>query len=263
LEEETDWLSRFGVGLLRYHQGDHDEARTIWQSLAEEPSAAFFYLVRGYASLDSHPETAVQDLEKSLGMKENWRIYSYLAHHFLKRQQLDEAEAYARRGFERHPGIAALGILRAEILGIRKDYAAALSLLDTLVVLPYEGAGEGRKMYEWLVAGHALQAAADGRPEEALRRLDKMDSWNERLGSGKPLDYTCWLKHVTAVAIQSFQATDKRREAFAEALEELMARFPDRDAQLKDLVRQEEPYAPLSLRQVVKGYWKGWDLESR
>ncbi len=261
LEGETDWVSRFGTGLLQYQQGNPEAARTTWKELGDSPTTAYFYLVRGYASLDTDPDAAVADLERSLSMNENWRIYDYLARHFLKRRQLDRASDYARRGFVRHPDIAALGILQAEVLGIGQEYEAALALLDTLVVLPYEGAGEGRKVYEWLVAGQALQAAAEGRTAEAMQHLEKMDRWNERLGSGKPLAYVCWLKQVAAVAVQLQQTGSENQGEYMQVLDEWRSRYPEQEPQLQAIVRQEGPEAPLSLPQTVKGYWRHLRLD--
>jgi tetratricopeptide (TPR) repeat protein len=211
LEKRDDWKSIYGLALIEYRMGNEEKALEMLKSLKSKPREAFFYLVRGYAQLATSPKDGIIDLRKSLSMQENWRIYKYLSDACLKMNQLDSALHIATRGFAKHPNVAALGIQQATLHGIAGNYAAGLSVLDTLLVLPYEGAGEGRYVYEWLLAGAVKQALDAGDLNLAKNKLSRFNIWRERLGSGRPLNYFSVLYHFLAIRLAKASGDEAMR----------------------------------------------------
>ena len=226
LEKQDDWKSVYGLALLEYRLGNKGKALDLLKGLKSKPREAFFYLVRGYALLDSAPEEGILDLKKSLAMQENWRIYKYLSDVSLKLNRPAEALDYANKGFSKHPGIAALGIQKATMEGISGNYAAGLAVLDTLKVLPYEGAGEGRYVYEWLLAAAAKQALDAGDLRTAKDKLSRFDIWRESLGSGRPLTYFSVLYHYLSIRVAKAGGDEATRAKLQEELDKYLLSNP-------------------------------------
>jgi len=61
-----------------------------------------------------------------------------------------------------------------------------MDLLDKIHVLPYEGAGEGRSLFETVYLNAAMEDMQARRWKSARSKLEKSLEWPENLGVGKP-----------------------------------------------------------------------------
>jgi tetratricopeptide (TPR) repeat protein len=61
-------------------------------------------------------------------------------------------------------------------------------VLDTIKILPFEGAGYGRELHRQAAVLAATGALRNGKYQEALGLLTKARDWPEHLGVGKPYD---------------------------------------------------------------------------
>jgi hypothetical protein len=76
--------------------------------------------------------------------------------------------------------------LLARTMLFNRDYASSLAILDTLTILPFEGARYGRDAYRQTCILAALQKIKNKEYKAALPLIARARLWPERLGSGEP-----------------------------------------------------------------------------
>ncbi len=185
--QTTSWIPRYFLGLIRWSQGDSTAARLLFDEIEERPSFAPFYAARAELEKSSAPATALADLRHAARIDpDEWRYGRLLAERAIADGQFTSAAGIASDYFRRFPHNSVLGMVYARALLRNGDVPAARQLLDTLVVLPYEGAGEAHTLYREanLLGAVTLIRAHDS--TNALALIDKARAWPERLGSGKP-----------------------------------------------------------------------------
>jgi tetratricopeptide (TPR) repeat protein len=189
-QRHPHWKSTYYLGLLLWSIGREDEARLLVNGLGETPDEAAFYLNRSRL----HPAPTEQALvrgdllkAKSLDAGE-WR-----ASHLLIRMHLDDDDTASAAGIaveahQRFPLNQVLSLDAANALVRSGRYHDALELLDGTIVLPSEGASDGRTLFRRasLLQAVALLASGDHAGAETL--IAQARTWPEHLGSGRPYD---------------------------------------------------------------------------
>jgi hypothetical protein len=115
----------------------------------------------------------------------------------------DEARTVAAAGAARFPASYVLQLSAARTMIMTGDYASARAILDTLTVLPFEGARYGREVYRHAYVMSAVAALHVGNATLTRSYLAAARTWPERLGSGKPYDTDDRLEdHIEALACE-------------------------------------------------------------
>ena len=78
--------------------------------------------------------------------------------------------------------------LHARTLLFNKQYHQSLAILDTLSILPFEGARFGRDAYRQACVMSALDTLRRNHPDAARALVAKARLWPERLGAGRPYE---------------------------------------------------------------------------
>ncbi len=177
------WQPKYFLALLRWHLGEPSQARELLSSCGDEPRFSPFYAVRAQLNEAS----AEADLKRAAALDPGqWRYGAMLTRHFLQREEFDAAVKTAAAAAQRFPGQTALAILLAKAQVAAGKYADAAQRLDTLKLLPSEGATDARSLFH---EAHLMLAVARLKARDfdaALSHLDAARQWPERLGSGKP-----------------------------------------------------------------------------
>ena len=185
----SSWLPRYFLALIRWSQGDSATARRILTEIGSAPSFAPFYAARAELLQRADLGKALADLQRAAELDPGeWRYGRLLAERALADSQFAEAVRIAADYYRRAPRNSALGMLYARALLKHGEADGARRLLDSLVVLPYEGSGEAHSLYReanLLVAVGRIRAGDTG---GALDLITKARQWPERLGAGKPYD---------------------------------------------------------------------------
>jgi tetratricopeptide (TPR) repeat protein len=185
----TSWLPRYFLGLIRWSQGDSAAARTLFDGIGERPSFAPFYAARAELLKTAAPARALADLRRAVQLEpDEWRYGRLLAERRMADSQVAEAVGIAAAYYGRFPRNSALGMLYARALLRNGDATAARQLLDTLVVLPFEGSGEAHSLYREANLLGAVERIRARDPQAAAALIAKAREWPERLGAGKPYD---------------------------------------------------------------------------
>jgi tetratricopeptide (TPR) repeat protein len=197
---EPHWKIRYFLAMLYWSRGRNDLAHPEFAACGTSPDVPEFYLARG-SFLRTDSVAAEADLRKALSVgPDQWRTYQALTEFLASKGRIGEARSVAAAGAARFPGSYVLVLSAARTLIMAEDYAASRAILDTLTILPFEGARYGRDVHRHAYVMSAIAALRARKTALTRSYLDSARTWPERLGSGKPYD------------------TDDRLEDYIEAL---------------------------------------------
>ena len=179
-----DWKNEYYEALIRWACKDEAAALALLKDCGD-PEYAPFYLCR--ASLESGEEK-LEDLLKAQKIQETWRTVHALINYYMSEGRLSEAEAVAKKYMSRHKDDYRIGLKYANVLCDNGKYKESLALLNTLNVLPTEGAQAGRMAFRKANLCLAVDCLNHKNYRKALKCVDDSEIWNENLGVGKPYD---------------------------------------------------------------------------
>jgi Tfp pilus assembly protein PilF len=181
------WKLKYYLALNYLAINRERDGLNLLAACREEPDDAHFYLTR--ASLAAKEDKQKRaDLEKAYRLSpEDWRsaaaLIDYDEHAKLYNQALD----LAAKSYKKYNNYT-FSMLYARQLLNTGQYEASTNILDHATILPFEGAGLGRAVYEQGLLLHALQLIDTKKFAEAIKVIDKSRLWPENVGSGKPYD---------------------------------------------------------------------------
>ncbi|WP_018625975.1 DUF5107 domain-containing protein [Niabella aurantiaca] len=233
------WKPVYLRALLHLAKNNRSEARQLLEGIHEPLTFAPFYIVR--ASLDEDTALQRRDLERARETGNGWRYQNYLTRYYLSAGAYNKAlqviEPYCRK----HPEDYINGMLYVRALMRNNRYADANQVLQQLQILPFEGAGEGRRLYEETKLVLALEALGHKKHTDALRYIKEAGLWPRNMGAGKPYD----------------DLIDNRLEQFFEAVVRIsMKREPEGSALLQQVAASDKAVASVNtLAQVAALVW--------
>ena len=187
--KKPHWKTRYLLALLYWSKDRNNDARTEFAACGNEPTFAAFYLTRGnFLKTDGNPDI-LRDYKRALELGPGeWRTYRALIDYHTERTQYPDALEIAKSSVKRFPSsyIALFDLARSFVLN--RQYSASLKILDTLTVLPFEGARYTREVYRQASVLSAAEAMKAGKYSSAVKLLEMARQWPERLGVGKPYD---------------------------------------------------------------------------
>jgi hypothetical protein len=191
----TSWKIPYYRALLHWSRGRTDLAREEFAACGDAPDLPAFYLARASFMQVTGGATAAAanaveaDLRRAATIgAEDWRTHMALTEFFALHGRVDEARRAAKAGADRFPANYALHLALARTLVLLNDQPGARAILDTLSILPFEGAKYGREAYRFVYVMSALGALQQGKLADVHALLTKAREWPERLGAGKPYD---------------------------------------------------------------------------
>ena len=187
--QKPHWKTKYYLALLLWSKDRTDAARDQFAACGTEPTFAAFYLTRGNFLKTERSEEALRDYRRALDLGQGeWRAYRALIEYYTGRTQYSEALEIAKSEARKFPSsyVALFDLARSFVLN--RQYAASLKILDTLTVLPFEGARYTREVYRQASVLAAAEAMKAGNYTLGVKMLEKARQWPERLGAGKPYD---------------------------------------------------------------------------
>lgn len=136
-----------------------------------------------------NPEAALNDYRSALRLGANeWRAYHRLLEFYNERGDHEQALKIAQAGVLNMPWSYVLQLGCAKTLLFNRRFNASLSILDTITILPFEGARSGREIHRQVCVLSAVEAMKNGRYRNSIELLSKARQWPERLGVGRPYE---------------------------------------------------------------------------
>lgn len=189
LQNADHWVFKYYLALNYWGKGRINEALSLMKACEERPNFAPFYLSRAHLSSLIKGENAEIDMHRAqaVGAKD-WRVQRKFAKYLIETEQTHEAIKYLKGAWAQHKDNYAIGMDLVRQLVHSKQYQEAITILDQLEVLPFEGASEGRQLHQQANTGAAMEFMSKEDWKAAIKHLEKAKEWPERLGVGKPYD---------------------------------------------------------------------------
>ncbi len=186
-DKNPSWKTTYYLALNSMALGRDSVAIQLLKKLGSDPDEANFYLNRAALLREEPGYRSYEDLQTALKMDPNqWRHHYHLAkdfesagNHVKQRELLEHAVAAFPGNY----------MLELDLIGAWSqlgEFDKALKGLETIQVLPYEGAGEGRVIFENVYLNAALLDLHSRRLRDANAKVAKSLEWPENLGVGKP-----------------------------------------------------------------------------
>ena len=127
------------------------------------------------------------DFEKAVEIDGNyWKNWSTLIEFYIQESLREEALIFARKAMELFPEEDSIRVVTVRALMLNELYEEAAEILDGLVILPYEGAGDVYRLFVLTQVHLGLDNIQQRHYEQAIEHLEKAKTYPENLGTGKP-----------------------------------------------------------------------------
>jgi len=218
-KQSPHWKNRYYLALLTWSLGRTDLAETYFRSCGDSPDYAPFYIARGNFLRNDAPADAERDYRRAVDIGPNeWRTYRSLAAWYRQKGASAQALDILKTAAGKFPSSYVVLFDYAEILLLNRRFDESLSILDTLTILPFEGAGYGRQTYREACVLAAIDRMNKGEFDLALPLLAKAQEWPERLGVGKPLDVDNRLEEFLEARCYSFLKREKEEQRLLQSV---------------------------------------------
>jgi tetratricopeptide (TPR) repeat protein len=191
----TSWKVPYLRALLHWSRGRKDLVKAEFTQCGDAPDLPAFYAARAMftEATSGHLADGVRsveaDLRRALALgRSEWRTHQALTDFLALHGRFEEALRGATDGARRFPANYALQLTLARARALANDLMGAREILDTLAILPFEGARYGREAHRFVYVMSALEALKHGQATDVDALLARAREWPERLGSGKPYD---------------------------------------------------------------------------
>ncbi len=181
-----NWKLNYYEGLIDLHLGAREKGFELWKVCGDTPDFYPFYIARSRL-WGKEKSRAEEDINRALEIGEKaWRPKLYASKFFKDKGDTPRAEELAQKGYMEYPENYYIGLHYAKILNQNKKYPACINLLQKLLILPNEGATQGREIWRDANIGQALELIKRKKYKAALKLTDMAKQWPENLGVGRP-----------------------------------------------------------------------------
>jgi len=241
-KEISHWKLDYYLALNLMAFNEPEEAAKLLNGIGETADEATFFLNRALLLDQTGEASPLADLKKAWEMDPSeWRHWQQLARFQAENGNKQEAHLLLKEATRKFSGSYVLEMDYIRILNSLGQYKKAMGLLDKIQVLPYEGAGEGRSLFETVYLNAAMEDMQAKRWKAAHSKLEKSLEWPENLGVGKPFTTNETMQDYLLGLMAKAQNQD---ELFRSHLQQVVAATKDmsrnRSEQLLALLALEE-----------------------
>ncbi len=187
--KNKSWKLKYWLALVYKDRNRLTESQELFSQLKNDPDYAPFYAARALLFWDTDKDQALTDLTKAIQLDEGeWRYHKLAAEYYIQQQRYEKALAVTEKFYPTHPANYFIGMLYAKALLLNKKYIECDQLLSHLIIIPFEGATEGRELYREAKLMQAVQQFKNQNYQNALQFIAAARNWPENLGVGKPYE---------------------------------------------------------------------------
>lgn len=188
LPAHQHWMLQYHLALVAWHLQDTTRAKELFAACGNRSNYAPFYAARAELNKNNTAHY-LADLQKAMQLDpRQWRYGQSLSNFYLAQKESAKALALADHYYQQQPANYIMGMQKAKALMQAERYSEAAALLDTLTILPYEGATEGRQLYKETHLMLATSLLKQQHYQQALQQVNLARQWPEHLGVGKPYE---------------------------------------------------------------------------
>jgi len=177
-----EWKLNYYLGLIYWNKGRYEEALQLLNN-CNNADYAPLYLALG--SLDK--ANAADYYKKARNIDPgNWQPWHYLIRLYNSNLKYNEAFLLSEKATKSFPENLILVMDHAGSLYNVGSYNKCLELLNSVIILPYEGGWEAHNLFKNVQIRLAIKNMKTGDFIKALEYLEGSKEYPERLGTGKP-----------------------------------------------------------------------------
>ncbi len=214
-----NWKFKYYLALNYWALNRWQEAAKLFEDCSVQPDFYAFYSSRAQFDKEYKPTAELDDLKNAwkTGQQE-WRTWSKLIEYFDQHNQEDSALHYSRLAMKKFNSNYTLALQYASALQDNGQFAACANILTRTNVLPFEGARQGKALWETNYAHLALEAIQKKQFRPALHYLALSRQWPENLGVGAPFDPDNRLQQYMEMIILNYQGAEEQLKQKADSI---------------------------------------------
>ena len=176
------YLAMNNIGIQRMADG-----MKLLRECGQEPDYAPFYLTRAALLTPKDDAQELADLQTAQKLAPNdWRSANKAIQYYSDRKDYKTMLTLTSMAYKKFKGNPAIEVQHVLALINNGQYANSLKLLDGMTIIPFEGASEGKIIYEQASLLMAMDLIAKKKYSNAIKMIEKSKEYPERLGVGKP-----------------------------------------------------------------------------
>lgn len=180
------WQLKYHLALIHWQLNNMERVTTLFDQIADLPKYAPYYAARAKLHKEN-PKAVLADLQKAAQLDpQNWRYRESLIQYYISAGAAEKALQLAAAAYKDFSGNYLIGAIKANALLLNGKYAEAKKLLQSIDILPSEGASSGIALYKETLLKLALLEMNKKNYKEALNEISAARIWPENLGAGKP-----------------------------------------------------------------------------
>lgn len=187
IQQHNSWKFKYYLALACEQMLRREKALQLLQSCREESDSYPFYLTRANLNKGLNESNRQNDLLKAYKLAPyEWRTSLFLSRYLSERNQWTKALAIIKEGYEKNTGNYYIALHLAKCLMYNNKFSDGIELMNSIYVLPNEGASEGRNIWRETHLHAVLNAIKGNDWEKAIYYIAQARIWPENMGIGKP-----------------------------------------------------------------------------
>lgn len=187
LSKNNNWKFKYYLALNYLAIQRDADAMDLFRSCGQEPDYSPFYLTRSSVIRSEDYKSELTDLLTAQKLSpEDWRTMTRLIDYYEAQHDNAKALTASKAAYFKHKDNSSLGIKYAISLINNGQYANSIKVLEGLYILPFEGASQGKVVFEQACLFLAMEEIKNKHYNEAIKLVNKSEEWPENLGVGKP-----------------------------------------------------------------------------
>lgn len=184
-ENGSKWKASYYLSLLHAFRNNREKVIQLLESVEDKPDFSPFYILRSQYIT----EKAEKDLQRAISLTpDEWRYVDELTRFYLSKSENLKALNVIGPFYKKNRGHFPTATLYTRTLIRNKQYQDAEKVLADIHILPFEGARDGRLLYQETKLMLAADALNAGNLKLASKKIEEAYLWPRNLGVGKPYD---------------------------------------------------------------------------
>jgi Tfp pilus assembly protein PilF len=187
LSKNNHWKFKYYLA-LNYAAIQRDaDAMQLFKSCGQDPDYAPFYLTRAILERSTDEKQELMDLQTAQKLApDDWHTINKLIEYYETHENNQMALTISTAAYKKHRDNFTLGLQYAIALLDNGQYTGSIKALEGMHILPFEGASQGKVVFEQACLFLAMDLISNKRYGEAIKQIEKSKEWPENLGVGKP-----------------------------------------------------------------------------
>jgi tetratricopeptide (TPR) repeat protein len=189
VSKNPSWKFKYYLAMNYLATQRDADAMQLFQDCGQEPDYAPFYLARAALLRPKNEKQELMDLQSAQSLAPgDWRTAYRLIDYYDARQNYQMTLSLSTEAVKKHKDNPDIGVQYAIALINNGQYAKGLKTLESMNILPSEGARQGKTIFEQACLFLSIDLIKKKKYAEAMKMIEKSKEWPENLGVGKPYD---------------------------------------------------------------------------